>query len=367
MMQKKIPFLDLKEQIAEIKREVNYAIAEVIESTAFSAGPFVTEFETNFAKYCSVGHAVGVNNGTSAIQLCLLALGIGRDDEVIVPANTFIASAWGVCHVNAKPVFIDCDAETWNIDPSLIESKITARTKAIIGVHLYGQPFDFDAVKKIADKHKLFVVEDCAQAHGATYKGRKAGSMGDMAAFSFYPGKNLGAFGEAGAVVSNNQKYIDYVRLLINQGSTTKYYHEAIGSNMRMDGLQGAVLNVKLRYIEKWTERRRKIAQMYQTGITNTAIKVQKCPHDSASVFHLFVITTEDRDRLIDYLNAKSIFPGIHYPVPIHLQKAFAHFDYKTGDFPNSEHLAKHCLSLPMFPELKDEDVLYVIEQLNAY
>jgi dTDP-4-amino-4,6-dideoxygalactose transaminase len=366
-MRKQIPFLSLKEQYQEIKTEVLDVVAKVFDDTAFSAGNYVSEFEKNFSKICAVENVVAVNNGTSAIHLCMLALGIKQDDEVIVPANTFIASAWGACYVNAKPVFVDCDPQTWNIDASKIEEKITAKTKAVVGVHLYGQPFDIDAVKAIAEKHKLFLVEDCAQSHLAKYKGKLVGSFGDISAFSFYPGKNLGAYGEAGAVVSKNKQLIDAIRVLINQGSEKKYYHNVIGYNMRMDGVQGAILNLKLNYIKAWTKRRNAIAKMYQQGIKNTLITMQHLPENYESAYHLFVITNENRDHLMEYLNANGIAPGIHYPVPIHLQKAFSYLNYKKNDFPNSEYLSEHCLSLPMYPELTDEEVNYVIEKVNNF
>ena len=366
-MQKKIPFLDLKEQYLSIKDEITDSVLSVLEETAFTLGPFVNSFEENFAKYLSAENIVGVSNGTDALHLCMRALGIKEGDEVILPANTFIATAWGVCHVGATPVFVDCDSKTWNIDATAIEERITSRTKAVIGVHLYGQPFDVASVKKICEKHNLFLIEDCAQAHGAVYHGKSAGTMGDMAAFSFYPGKNLGAYGEAGAVASANKNYTDKVRMLINQGQSKKYYHDVIGYNMRMDGVQAAVLNVKLKYLSAWTARRNKIAKMYLEGIKNEKLVFQQLLENTYSVYHLFVVTAPDRDDLMQYLNQRNIFPGIHYPVPIHLQKAFVNLNYGRGDFPNTEILSAHCLSLPIYPELKDDEVEYIIDQLNHY
>lgn len=366
-MPEKIPFLDLKEQYLSIKNEVQEAVSKVFEQTAFSSGSFVTEFENNFAEYIGVKNVVGVNNGTSALHLCLLALGIKEGDEIVLPVNTFIATAWAPCYVKAKLIFVDCDSETWNINLEEIENKISSKTKAIIGVHLYGQPCDIVGLKNICTKHNLFFIEDCAQAHGAKCNGKTVGGFGDISAFSFYPGKNLGAFGEAGAVVSNNKIYIDKIRVLINQGSEKKYYHDVIGFNMRMDGVQGAILNVKLKHLSAWTKRRQEIATMYQSGIKNDKIKTQLLQKNAESVFHLFVITSKDRDNLMNYFHEKNIFPGIHYPVPIHLQKAFSYLNHKKRDFPNAEYLSEHCLSLPMFPELKNETVDYVIEQLNNY
>lgn len=366
-MNRKINFLDLKEQYFTIREEVLQAVEDVFENTAFSSGPYVTDFEKSFASYLGVDHVVGVNNGTSALHLCMLALGIKAGDEVIVPANTFIATAWGVCHANATPVFADCDPATWGIDPDSAEAKITSRTKAIIGVHLYGQPCELDALRDLCSRRGLFLIEDCAQSHGAVYKGAVTGAVGDIAAFSFYPGKNLGAYGEAGAVASNNKEYIDKIRMLINQGSVRKYYHEQVGYNMRMDGVQGAILNVKLKHLPRWTRRRQEIADAYRKGITSKKITLQKVQDHAEHVYHLMVIAVDDREHLMEYLASHNIFAGIHYPVPVHLQKAFAYMGHNEGDFPNAEHLSAHCLSLPMYPELKDEDVQYIIEKLNNY
>jgi len=363
----KIPFLDLKKQYLQIRNDVLSKIENVLEDTAFSGGKYVEEFEKNFANYCDTKYCVAVNNGTSALHLAMLALGIGEGDEVIVPANTFIATAWGVSYCNATPVFVDCTADTWEIDASKIEEKITPKTKAIAGVHLYGQPFDIDTVKAIAQKHNLFLVEDAAQAHGAYYKGKRVGGFGEMACFSFYPGKNLGTYGEGGGIVTNDEKYFKHLQSLRNHGSVVRYYHDEIGYNMRMGGIEAAVLSVKLQYLDKWNNRRKEIAKIYQQGITNPKIKMQAQPEFTDSVYHLFVITTEDRDGLMKYLNEHQIFPGLHYPVPCHLQKAYAHLGYKQGDCPNAEYLASHCLSLPMFAELSDTEVEKVIEVLNKF
>lgn len=362
-----IPFLDLKKQFYSIKGEVLDAIARVCEDTAFSGGKYVDQFEKQFATYCQAEFAVAVNNGTSALHLAMVALGIGKGDEVIVPANTFIATAWGVSYTGAIPVFVDCHPDTWEIDASKIEEKITARTKAIIGVHLYGQPFDIDAVKAIADKHKLFLVEDAAQAHGAKYKGKPVGGFGEMACFSFYPGKNLGTYGEGGAITTNNKKYYDHLQRLRNHGSSVRYYHDEIGYNMRMGGIEAAVLSVKLKYIDDWNNTRKKMAKRYQQEIKNPSIQYQQHPEYSDSVYHLFVITTEDRDGLIKHLNENQTYPGMHYPVSCHLQKAYAELNYKKGSMPCSEYLANHCLSLPMFAELSEEQVTRVVDSINKY
>lgn len=366
-MGRKIPCLDLRGQHQQIKKEVFEAYERVYEKTAFSGGPFVEEFEKSFAAFCHTAYAMGVSNGTTALHLAMLALGIGQGDEVIIPANTFIATAWGVSHAGATPVFVDCNADTWEMDASGIEEKITAKTKAVIGVHLYGQPFDIDAVAAICKKHSLKFIEDAAQAQGAGYKGNPVGGFGEMACFSFYPGKNLGATGEAGAITSNNAQYAAHVRSLRNHGSTERYYHDEIGYNYRMGGLEAASLSVKLKYLPDWNTRRRAIARRYYTGINNPSIKMQAQPEWSDPVHHLFVVTTEDRDRLVKHLEKNDIIAAFHYPVPCHLQKAYAHLGYKNGDFPNSEYLASHCLSLPMFAELTDEDVQHVIDSMNGY
>lgn len=366
-MEQKINCLDLSKQHQQVKKEIFEVFEKVYDQTAFSGGKFVENFEKEFAKFCSVDYAIGVNNGTTALHLALLALGVGPGDEVILPANTFIATAWAITYVGATPVFVDCDPNTWEIDATLIEDKITPKTKAIIGVHLYGQPFDIDAVREIATKHKLFLVEDAAQAQGAEYKGGRVGSFGDLACFSFYPGKNLGACGEAGGLTTNSLEYTKHLQSLRNHGSVVRYYHDEIGYNMRMGGLEGGSLAIKLKYLDSWNSRRKEIAKRYQNEITNPKVKMQSQPAWSDSVYHLFVITVNERDDLIKYLNSNNIFPGLHYPVPCHLQKAYANLNYKVGDFPNSEYLASHCLSMPMYAELSDNEVDHVISVLNKY
>ena len=366
-MTKKIGCLDLQGQHQQVKKEIFEAFEKVYEKTAFSGGPFVEEFENSFAQYIDTKYAIGVNNGTTALHLAMLALGIGYGDEVIIPANTFIATAWGVSHANATPVFVDCDADTWEIDASKIEAAITPKTKAVIGVHLYGQPFDIDAVKSICDKHNLYLVEDAAQAQGARYKNKTVGSFGEMACYSFYPGKNLGACGEAGGLTTNNEANKNHLFSLRNHGSVVRYYHDEIGYNYRMGGLEGASLSVKLKYLEGWNNRRREIAKMYQTGIINSKIKLQHQPDWADGIYHLMVITCNEKEALVQHLTDNNINAAYHYPVPCHLQKAYSHLGYKIGDFPNSEYLAANCVSLPMYAELGDEDVNYVIEILNKF
>lgn len=364
---KRIPCLDLQGQHQKIKSEIFEAFEKVYAKTAFSGGPFVEEFEDSFAAYVGAEYAIGVSNGTTALQLAMLALNIGPGDEVIMPANTFIATAWGASHVGATPIFVDCDADTWEIDVSKIEEAITSKTKAVIGVHLYGQPFDIDAVKAICDKHNIFLVEDAAQAQGARYKGTTVGIFGDMACYSFYPGKNLGACGEAGGITTNNLAYKTHLHSLRNHGCSVRYYHDEIGYNFRMGGLEGASLSVKLKYLDEWNNRRREIASKYQQGIVNPKIKMQLKPEWADGVYHIFVVTTANKDEFVKHLDANGIDAAFHYPVPCHLQEAYSNLDYKAGDFPNSEYLASHCVSLPMFAELADDDVLKVIEVVNSY
>lgn len=365
--QDKISCLDLSGQHQKIKKEMFEIFEKIYDSNAFSGGPFVEEFEKSFAAFCKTRYAVSLNNGTSALHLAMLALGIGPGDEVIVPANTFIATAWGVSYSGATPVFVDCTEDTWEIDVNKIEAKITERTKAVIGVHLYGQPFDVEGVEAICKKHHLYLVEDAAQAQGAKYKGIPVGGFGEMACFSFYPGKNLGACGEAGGITTNNEDYYKHLLSLRNHGSIVRYYHDEIGYNMRMGGLEAGSLSIKLKYLSEWNNRRKSLASNYRKGILNDRVQLQVQPEWADSVYHLFVITTKDRDDLLQYLRAHDIFPGLHYPVPCHLQKAYKHLGYREGDCPNAEYLSAHCLSLPMYAELSDDEAQYVIDSLNQY
>ncbi len=359
--------IDLSRDFQKHKEEYMKAIEEVCEETAFSGGKFADRFDREFAEYCKVPYAAGVNNGTSALHCAMLALGIGEGDEVIVPANTYIATAWGVTYTGAVPVFVDCTFDTWEIDPDKIEEKITDKTKAIIGVHLYGQPFEYNKVRKIADKYGLYVVEDCAQAHGAGYEGKLVGGLGELGCFSFYPGKNLYAFGEGGSVTCKKKEYFDAVTTIKNQGCKVRYYHDVIGYNYRLEGLQGAVLSVSLKYLPEWTERRREIGRRYIREITNPLITMQAHPENTDPVFHLFVVTVEDPDDLIAYMDERGMECNKHYPVPCHLQNAYRELGYQAGDCPNAEYLAKHCVTLPLFPEMTDEEVKTVIDACNAY
>lgn len=367
MSELKIEWMNLSRQFEKYEDEFMKSVLNVCRDTAFSGGKYVEEFEKGFANFCQTKACSGVNSGTSALFLGMRSLGITEGDEVIVPADTFIASAWGVSHNGATPVFVDIDSDTFQIDVTQIEKAITSKTKAIVGVHLYGQPFDMDAVKNIAKKNNLAVIEDCAQAHGAEYKGKKVGGLGDIGCFSFYPGKNLGAFGEAGAVTSNDEEIIEKINVLKNHGAQVRYYHDIVGYNMRMEGIQGAILSTKLLHLEEWTEQRRKIANEYFAGINNKKIKMQKQPEWANSVFHLFVVEVDDREAFLNHMSENNISCGQHYPVPCHLQKAYEHLGYQEGQLPNAEYHAKHCVSLPMFPELTEEEVHHVIDACNTY
>ncbi|MCR5502295.1 MAG: DegT/DnrJ/EryC1/StrS family aminotransferase [Lachnospiraceae bacterium] len=360
--------IDLSRDYRKHEKEYLDAIRACCEETAFSGGKFADRFDEKFAEFIGVPYAQGVNNGTSALHCAMSALGIGPGDEVIVPANTYIATAWGVTYTGAIPVFTDCTPDTWEIDPSGIEEKITDRTKAVIGVHLYGQPFDFDAVRAIADRHGLYVVEDCAQAHGAKYRGRTCGSMGDLGCFSFYPGKNLYAFGEGGSVTMKDKKYNDHIHVMKNQGCNVRYYHEMIGYNYRLEGMMGAVLSVSLKYLPEWTARRIEIGNRYLNEIRNPKITPEAHPADTSPVFHLFEVMVDgDPEDFLRYMADHEIECNRHYPVPCHLQKAYARLGYHPGDFPNAEKLAAHCATLPLFPEMTDEEVSLVIDRVNAY
>lgn len=360
-------FMDLKRQYALHKEEFLEAIEKVCNDTAFSGGTYVKKFEEEFESYLGVKYCVAVNSGTSALFAAFKALGIGNGDEVIVPVNTFIASAWGPAHCGATPVFVDCTEDTWEIDSTKIEEKITEKTKAIVGVHLYGHPFDFDSVKRIAEKYHLKVVEDCAQAHGAEYKGKKVGTLGDVACFSFYPGKNLGAFGEGGAVVTNDPDLCKKLELLRNHGSDIRYHHDIVGYNLRMDGIQGAILSVKLRYLDEWNAARRKIAGRYNAEIHNTRIRKENVSDEVIPVYHLYEIMVDDVQKFVAYMEDHGVVCGRHYPIPCHLQKAFSHLGYREGDLPVGERLASHCVTLPLFPEMETEEIDKVITLCNAY
>lgn len=363
----KVPFLDLKAQYNVIRGEINTAIQEVLESSAFAGGPFVAKFEEQFAAYCGAKYAVGVGNGTDALWLVMLAHGIGPGDEVITVPNTFIATAEAVSICGAKPVFVDVDAQTYTMDPVRLKQAITPRTKAIIPVHLFGQTADMEPILEIAQQHGLPVIEDACQAHGASYKGRMAGTMGVAGCFSFYPGKNLGAYGEAGAVVTNDQELAAKIKILREHGQPKKYVHSVIGWNARMDGIQGAILSVKLKYLSAANEARRANARLYNELLAGEHLVVMPAEATYAKhVYHLYVIQTRRRDELIQLLGVEGIACGIHYPIPLHLQEAYASLGLSKMAFPVAEKSAQQFVSLPMFPELTREQITCVCEKLKA-
>ena len=347
-----IPFVDLKAQYAGIKDEVNAAIQNVLDTCQFTLGSEVAAFENEFAAYCQAQHGIGVNTGTSALHLALLAAGIGSGDEVITVPFTFVATVAAIYYTGATPVFVDIDPRTFTIDVKAIEGAITDKTKAIMPVHLYGQPADMDPILDIAKRHGLVVIEDAAQAHGAEYKGKRVGSLGDMGCFSFYPGKNLGAYGEGGMVVTNNADYTRTIRMLRDWGAEQKYMHVLKGYNFRLEGIQGAVLRVKLHHLEAWTEARRSAAKNYNELLSGSGVPTPVAMPYARHVYHIYAIRTRQRSEWQQALQAKGIQTGIHYPIPVHLLQAYADLGYTRGDFPHSEQAADEVLSLPMFPEL---------------
>jgi len=362
-----VKFLDLKTQYQAIKDEVDAAVLDVLDSTAYVLGPKVQAFETAFATAHDAAHGVAVNTGTSALHVALLAEGIGAGDEVITIPMTFTATVAAISYTGATPVFVDVDPETFTMNPAQIAGKITPRTRAILPVHLYGQAADMDPIMKIARAHGLKVIEDCAQAHLATYKGRPVGGFGDYGCFSFYPGKNLGAYGEGGLVTTSNDASAERMRLLRDWGQVRKYHHEMLAYNYRMDGIQGAVLGVKLKYLDGWTEKRRSRAALYRNLLDGSGIKVTTEATDRRHVYHIFSVFHTERDRLQAHLSEAGIQSGLHYPFPVHLQKAYADLGHKPDDFPVSEQVAKTQLSLPMYPELPDSDVARVVEALKSF
>jgi dTDP-4-amino-4,6-dideoxygalactose transaminase len=362
----KVPFLDLNAQNAPLRAEIDRAIADVIDSSAFAGGPFVARFEEEFAAFCDVKHAIGVGSGTEALWLALLAKGVGPGDEVITVPSTFMATAEAITYCGATPVFVDIDEDTYTMDPEKLEAAMSPWTKAIIPVHLFGQTADMDPVLAFARERGLAVIEDAAQAHGATYKGRKAGSIGDAGCFSYYPGKNLGAFGEAGAVVTNDDILAEKIRILRDHGQVKKYHHTMVGWNCRMDGIQGAVLGIKLKHLEKWNNLRRAHASHYDQALRSvegvvTPVTSKNCEH----VFHVYAVRVQNREAVMQYLSEQGIGCGIHYPVPVHLQEAYSDLDYAAGSFPVAERCANEFLSLPMFPELSANQVNAVIIALE--
>ena len=362
-----IPYLDLPAQLRGIRKGLEAAIARTLDHCSFCLGPDVAQFEKDFARFVGAEHCVGFNSGTSALHVAMLLLGVGPGDEVVTTPFTFVATSWAISYVGAKPVYVDIDDATFNLDPKLIARAITPRTKAVMPVHLYGHPFDLDPVLAACRKHKLPLVEDAAQAHGAKYRGKTVGTFGEISCFSFYPGKNLGACGEGGALVTNNAAFDRRARSLREHGSTVRYYHDEVGYNYRMEGIQGATLGVKLKHLAKWTVERRRVAHRYHELLAGTPLQLP-CEADYAeSAWHLYVVRHPRRDDLKKYLDAKGIGCALHYPVPLHLQKCYAALGYKLGDFPVAEKAARECLSLPIYPELTDKQIQRVADVIKDF
>jgi dTDP-4-amino-4,6-dideoxygalactose transaminase len=365
----KVPYLDLKAQYHSIKAEIDEAIARVLDSCQFVLGPEVAQFEKEFATYCGTSECIALNSGTSALHLALLAAGVGPGDEVITVPFTFVASVATILYAGAKPVLVDIEPRTFNMNPAALEAAISPRTKAIVPVHLYGHPADMDPILEVARKHNLVVIEDAAQAHGAKYKGRSAGSIGDIACFSFYPAKNLGAYGEGGAVTTSNPEYARTIRMLRDWGQDHKYHHLLHGYNYRMEGFQGAILRVKLRHLESWTETRRAIVKTYNERLAGAdVVRPTEMPW-ARHVYHLYTLRADNRDALHAALLNEGIQTGIHYSTPVHLQPAYAALGYGPGSFPESEKAAGEVLSLPLYPELSDsqiEDVAKAVVHATA-
>jgi dTDP-4-amino-4,6-dideoxygalactose transaminase len=368
-----VPFLDLKAQFRQIEHEVLPMVKDAMENAAFIGGPQVSGFEAEFAAFCDSKYCVGVNSGTDALRFALLAAGVGPGDEVITVPHTFIATTEAVSQVGARPVFVDIDPKTYNMDPNRLEeylkaSSLKPRPKAVIPVHIYGQPADMDPILEIARKENLVVIEDACQAHGALYKGKKAGSLGIAGCFSFYPGKNLGAYGEGGAVVTQSEDIAGKIRMIRDHGQAKKYYHDVEGYNGRLDAIQAGILRIKLKRLAAWNESRRKNAAHYDQLLSKIrGITIPLQSEHATSVYHLYVILVDDRDGLQKHLGEKGIGTGLHYPVPLHLQKAYANQGYKKGDFPVTEKVASRLLSLPMFAELTREQIEYVADSIKRF
>ena len=362
-----IPYLNLAAQIKPLRAELDAAIARTVDKCSFCLGPEVTQFEKDFAAFCGTAHCIGFNSGTSALHVAMKLLNIGPGDEVITTPLTFVATSWAISYVGARPVYVDIDDTTFNLNPDSLEKAITPRTKAIMPVHLYGQPFDIDPVLAICRKYDLPLVEDTAQAHGATYRGRVVGTFGELGCFSFYPGKNLGAFGEGGALVTNNTAFAERARALREHGSTVRYYHDEVGFNYRMEGIQGAVLGVKLKHLPAWTDERRRVARRYTELLTDTPLQLPQSLPQTEGAWHLYVVRHPQRDELKKYLEANQVGCGLHYPLPLHLQKCYANLGYRAGDFPVAEKAARQCLSLPIYPELTNRQIQRVSNVVHEF
>ena len=363
----KIPFGDLSRQYKKYKKEFDTIITSVFEKGSFILGENLDSFEKSFSNYLGINHTIGVASGTEAIYLALKALGIGPEDEVITVANTAVPTVSAIDYAGAKPVFADIEGDTFNINPFLIEEKITSSSKAIVPVHLYGNPCKMDEITKVAKKHNLYIIEDCAQCHGAKYKGKMAGTLSDLSAFSFYPSKNLGANGDAGMIVANNDELAKKLKLLRNYGFEDRYNSVIRGFNSRLDEIQAALLNFKLTLLDSWNDRRSKIAKKYMEGLKGLPIILPIIQPDTSHVFHLFVIRVKERGSFIGYLLKEGISALIHYPVPIHLQPAYSYLGYKKGELPVTEKLSEEILSLPIYPELEDNEIEYVIGKIRQF
>jgi dTDP-4-amino-4,6-dideoxygalactose transaminase len=367
-MDMQVPFLDLKAQNDSVWPEIQAALKPVMSEAQFILGPAVARFEKHFADYLGVRHCVGLNNGTSALHMALLACGIGPGDEVITTPATWISTTWAISYVGAKPVFVDVDPVTYTLDPRLVERAITPRTRAILPVHLYGQAADLSSLSRLADEHGLVLIEDAAQAHGARYHGRRVGSFGKAACFSFYPGKNLGCFGEGGAVVTNDEQVASRIRCLRDHAQTARHQHVEIGFNTRMEGVQAAVLDAKLPHLDDWNAARARHARRYHELLADLpGVILPEAPQEGAHVWHLYVVLVRgfDREDLRGELADRGVITAIHYPRPVPFQPAYAHLGYRPGDFPVAEDLMRHCLSLPMFAELTDEQITHVASTLQ--
>lgn len=361
-----VPYYDLKQQYESLRSEILEALDHSCRSASFSLGDDVASFEREFAAYCEAKHCVAVNSGTSALHLALLAAGVGPGDEVITTPNSFIATAESIAYTGAKTVFADIDPRTSNIDPHCVEKAITPRTKAILPVHLYGRPADMHSLEDLARANNLALIEDACQAHGARYRGQRVGAIGASGAFSFYPSKNLAAYGEAGAVVTNDDHVAEYCRAARSHGELRRYFHDFIGYNYRMEGFQGAVLRIKLRHLDQWSARRKEIAARYRESLFGLPLRLpQDNPRDECA-YHLFVIYVSNRDSVQAELKNRGVGTAVHYPLPLHLQKALASLGYQAGDFPHAEKACREILALPFFPELTDDEVSYVCESLQA-
>jgi dTDP-4-amino-4,6-dideoxygalactose transaminase len=362
-----VPYLDLPAQMRPLRKEIDAAIARTLDNCSFCLGPDVAQFEKDFARYCGAEHCLGFNSGTSALHVAMILLGVGQGDEVITTPATFVATSWAISYVGAKPVYVDVDDATFNLDPKAVERAISPRTKAILPVHLYGHPADLDPLLKLCAIHNLPLIEDACQAHGAKYRGKVVGTFGAMSCFSFYPGKNLGAYGEGGALVTNNAAYAARARALREHGSTQRYYHDEVGFNYRMEGIQGAVLGVKLKHLDTWTRERRRVAHRYQELLADTPLQLPREASWAESAYHLYVVRHPERDALKKHLEANKVGCALHYPLPLHLQKCYAHLGYKEGSFPVAEKAARECLSLPIYPEMTDSQIERVADVVKDF